>query len=71
MRQSTEHLYSEAREKVSHGIHEAEKKGEEAKAGWFSWLGWGKSKGEEVKKEGAEKVAEGAENVKQKAKQHS
>ncbi|KAF4599732.1 hypothetical protein EYR40_006831 [Pleurotus pulmonarius] len=70
-RQSTESLYNEAKEKVAADIHRAETKAEEAKAGWFSWLGWGKAKAAEGKKEGAEKVAEGAANVKEKAEKHT
>ncbi|THV06699.1 hypothetical protein K435DRAFT_773049 [Dendrothele bispora CBS 962.96] len=59
-RDSTENLYTEARAS-------AEKKEEQAKAGWFSWLGWGKSKAEETKQAGAEKVSEAAGDVKSKA----
>lgn len=47
-RQSTEHLYNEARSTVT---GKAEEKKDEAKAGWFSWLGWGKSKSADAEKE--------------------
>ena len=50
-RRSSENLYNDARTAVSGSK-------EEAKAGWFSWLGWGKSKKEEAKGE--------AKNVKDK-----
>ena len=49
----------------------AEKKGEQAKEGWFSWLGWGKSKAEDAKKDAAEKVAESADDVKKRAEKHT
>ncbi|KAJ7718025.1 hypothetical protein DFH07DRAFT_973420 [Mycena maculata] len=48
-RSSTESLYRDARET-------AEEKKDEAKAGWFSWLGWGKA-------EGKEKFAEAKETL--------
>jgi hypothetical protein len=50
----------------------AEETKEEAKQGWFSWLGWGKSKAEqaawekdELKRDAASKVAGGAEDVRE------
>lgn len=63
-RSSTEHLYDEARAK-------AEAKTEEVKDGWFSWLGWGKSKVDQGKKEGAQKVADAAGSVKKEAEKHT
>lgn len=55
--------YDEAR----HAVNVAEQKGHEAKQGWFAWLGWGKDKAEDAKKEGAEKVAEASGDVKKAA----
>jgi len=52
-------------------LHEAEKKTDEAKAGWFSWLGFGKTKARESKEAAANKVAKGAEDVKKSAEKHS
>ncbi|KAE9408617.1 hypothetical protein BT96DRAFT_665469 [Gymnopus androsaceus JB14] len=63
-RDSTENLYNEAR-------GAAGEKKEEAKAGWFSWLGWGKSNAEDVKKSGAQKVANAAGDVQDKANKHA
>ncbi|KAF5345318.1 hypothetical protein D9758_008487 [Tetrapyrgos nigripes] len=60
---STENLYNEARSSVEH-------KEEQAKVGWFSWLGWGRSKAEDAKSAGAEKVSETAGDVKSKADKH-
>lgn len=47
-----------------------EKELEEAKAAGSSWFGWGSSKADGARKEGAEKVREGAESVKQKVDKH-
>lgn len=73
-RDSTENLYKEARTATDRKIDETrsniEKKGEEAKSGWFSWLGWGKSKAEETKQDVAGKVADSAEDVKKQAEKH-
>ncbi|KAK0484389.1 hypothetical protein EDD18DRAFT_1197232 [Armillaria luteobubalina] len=59
-RGSTENLYNEARatgeKKYDEAKAAAEKKQKEAKAGWGSWLGWGRSKSEEVKKEAKDAV---------------
>jgi len=74
-RDSTENLYNEAKAKSQAQYEatkaEAQKKEEQAKAGWFSWLGWGKGKAEDVKKEGAEKVSEAAGEVKSRADKHT
>jgi len=85
-RDSTESLYRDARSaterKADEARYAAESKKEEAKAGWFSWLGWGRSKVDEgkgkteaeadrVKKEGAQKVADASESVKQRAEKHT
>jgi len=85
-RDSTESLYRDARSaterKADEARHAAESKKEEAKAGWFSWLGWGRSKVDEgkgkteaeadrVKREGAQKVADASESVKQRAEKHT
>ncbi|KAF8995480.1 hypothetical protein BDQ17DRAFT_1250692, partial [Cyathus striatus] len=47
-RDSTESLYNEARSnaerKAAELKAEADRKAHEAKQGWFSWLGWGKSR---------------------------
>ncbi|KAJ4483687.1 hypothetical protein J3R30DRAFT_1818208 [Lentinula aciculospora] len=68
---STENLYNEARASVDNKYGEAkgsvEEKKESAKAGWFSWLGWGKSTAEDAKKSSAEKVADVAGDVQAKA----
>lgn len=73
-RDSTENLYKEARatadRKTAEVRADAQKKGEEAKQGWLSWLGWGKSKAEEGKKETAGKVADTAEDVRSRAEKH-
>ncbi|KAJ3787280.1 hypothetical protein GGU10DRAFT_349166 [Lentinula aff. detonsa] len=70
-RDSTENLYNEARVSVDKKYGEAksgvEEKKEQAQAGWFSWLGWGKSTAEDAKKSGAEKVADAAGDVQAKA----
>ncbi|KAK0461001.1 uncharacterized protein EV420DRAFT_171694 [Desarmillaria tabescens] len=54
-RGSTENLYNEARatgeKKYDEAKAAAENKKNEAKASWASWLGWGRSKSEEVKKD--------------------
>jgi hypothetical protein len=50
---------------------EAEKKKEEAKAGWFSWLGFGKSKAQDAKHEAATKIASGADDVKKSAEKRA
>jgi len=47
-RESTEDLYKEAKAIAERKTAEAENK---AKQGWFSWLGWGKSKIDDGKKE--------------------
>ena len=76
---STESLYRDARSaterKADEASYAAESKKEEAKTGWFSWLGWGRSKVDEgkgkteaeadrVEREGAQKVADASESVK-------
>ena len=48
-RETAEDAYKDGR------MH-AEKKSEQAKEGWFSWLRWGQSKTDEAKKELSEKV---------------
>lgn len=53
-----DHKATEARSNV-------EKKGEEVKAGWSNWLGWGKSKAEKGKRDAAGKAADTAEDVRQ------
>jgi len=74
-RQSTEDLYNDARGAVDRKAGEAragaEKRADQAKQGWLSWLGWGKSQVEEGKKEGAAKTAEAAEEVRRKAEKHT
>jgi hypothetical protein len=74
-RDSTENLYNEARSsadrKTSEARAEADRKAEQAKSGWFSWLGWGKSKAEEGKQDAAGKVAESAEDVRKRAEKHT
>jgi len=66
-RESTENLYQEARSSAEHKAHEAreaaEKKSAEAKQGWFSWLGWGRSKVDE----GKEKVASESDRLQREA----
>jgi hypothetical protein len=72
---STENLYQDARStidrKASETLSEAGKKGEAAKAGWFSWLGWGKSAAEKGNREAAAKVSETAEDVRKRADKHT
>ena len=74
MRASTENLYNDTRlaaeGKVDQGRSAVEKKAEQAKSGWLSWLGWGKSTAEEMKKDVSGKVAESAEDVKKQAEKH-
>ncbi|KAF9268761.1 hypothetical protein L218DRAFT_954204 [Marasmius fiardii PR-910] len=68
---STENLYNEAKARTQTQVDglkgDAQKKEEQAKAGWFSWLGWGRSKAEDGKREIACKVSDVAEDVKAKA----
>ena len=70
-RDSTANLYEEARSmadrKATEALSDAEKKGEEVKAGWSSWLGWGKSKTEKGKRDAAGNVADAADGVRQRA----
>lgn len=67
--------YNELRSSLSSDAaraqQEAEKKKEEAKAGWFSWLGFGKTKANDAKETAASKVASGAEDVKKSAEKHT
>jgi hypothetical protein len=42
----------------------AENKVNEVKAGWLSWLGFGKAKAEEAKRDAAEKAARAADEFK-------
>ena len=63
---STEHLYEKARSmtdrKATEALSDVEKKGEEVKASWSNWLGWGKSKAEQPgKRGGAGKLADTGE----------
>lgn len=55
-RGSTEDVYKEARtateQKAEHLRIEAGKEEEKIKRGWFSWLGWGRSKVEKGKGKG-------------------
>ena len=71
---STRSSIDHARESTTKQLHEAEKRIEEtkeaAKSSWWSWFGWGKAKGEEIKSgaaKSAEKVAadvkKGAEDI--------
>lgn len=85
-RDSTEQLYGEARSGADRQATElredAERKAEQAKQGWFSWLGWGKSKAqdakdtveskaEQEKRYAAQKVADGAEGARTRAEKHA
>ncbi|KAG6857764.1 hypothetical protein H0H87_004180 [Tephrocybe sp. NHM501043] len=74
-RNSTEDLYKEARSTAERQVGEVrsgvERKAEEARSGWFSWLGWGKSKTDEAKQDVAGKVAESAEDVRKRAEKHT
>lgn len=85
-RDSTEQLYGEARStadrKAAELREEAERKAEQAKEGWFSWLGWGKSKAQgaketienktdQEKRYAAQKVADGAESARTRAEKHA
>lgn len=58
VRDSTENLYHDARSSAEHGAQEvretAERKAAEAKQGWFSWLGWGRSKVDKHKRVASE-----------------
>ncbi|KAG5350494.1 hypothetical protein C0989_010801 [Termitomyces sp. Mn162] len=71
----TENLYKDTRSAAEGQVDQAQstidKKAKEAKSGWFSWLGWGKSTTEEVKKDVAGKVAESAEDVKKQAEKNA
>ena len=64
VRETTENLYKDARSstdrKVSELASEVERKGEEAKEGWFGWMRAGKKKV-------ADKAAESADEVKERA----
>jgi hypothetical protein len=70
---STENLYEKARSmtdrKATEVLSDVGKKGEEAKAGWSNWLGWGKSKAEEGKRGTARKVADVADGEQRADKQ--
>ena len=66
-RDSTEELYKEGRSMADRKVTEAAEKGEEVKASWSSWLGWGKSEAEKRKRDAARKVADTAEDVNQRA----
>ena len=44
-----------------------EDKARQAQSSWWSWLGWGKSKGEDAKEAAAGEAAKGAREVKEKA----
>jgi len=74
-RDSTENLFNQARStadrELSNAQSGAEKTGEEVKAGWLSWLGWGKSEAKKGKRDAAGKVAETAEDVRQRADKQS
>lgn len=62
---STEHLYDQARDTTEQRAREAraelDRAGRETKQGWFSWLGWGRSKVDE----GGERLKQGEKNVEQ------
>jgi len=74
-RYSTGSLYNDARSaterKAAEAREGAERKAKEVKAGWFSWLGQGKStvesgahdEADQLKREAAQKVANSAESV--------
>jgi len=66
-RGSTENLYEEARSMTDRKAADVEKKGREVKAGWSTWLGWGKSTAEEGKRDAVGKAADGADGVAQRA----
>jgi hypothetical protein len=53
--------------KVARGEAAATEKKDQAKAGWFSWLGWGKAQAKEAKHDAAADVAQTAENVRNEA----
>jgi hypothetical protein len=57
--------------KATEAQSDVEKKGEEVKAGWSNWLGWGKSEAEKTKRDTAGKVANTAEDVRQRADKQS
>ena len=63
--------YDKAVDSTKRGIHDAEAYAENtveaAKSSWWNWFGWGKSKGEDAKREAAQKAAEGARIVKDNA----
>ena len=55
-------------EKTAEAAHAyAEEKGKDAKSSWWGWLGWGKSKAEDAKKNAAAVAAKGAQDVKESA----
>jgi F0F1-type ATP synthase membrane subunit b/b' len=73
-RDSTEALYREARDNAERKSAElradADRKAQEAKDGWFSWLGSGKNKveqGENAAKEGKDKLDTEAERLRKEA----
>ncbi|KAJ2931238.1 hypothetical protein H1R20_g5836, partial [Candolleomyces eurysporus] len=73
-RNSTEALYREARDNAEHKSAElradADRKAREAKQGWFSWLGFGKSKveeGENAAREAKDKLDTEAERLRKEA----
>lgn len=60
VRKTSEQKIEETKDAVTH-------RAEEAKDAGQGWFGWGQSKTDEAKREGAQKVAEGAEDVKKRA----
>ncbi len=62
---STEQLYDEARDKSKQRAREAradvDRAAHETKQGWFSWLGWGRSKVDE----GEERLKRGEKDLEQ------
>lgn len=62
-RRTSERKYEETKDAVA-------QRADEAKDVGHSWFGWGQSKTDETKQEGAQKVAESAEEIRKRAERH-
>lgn len=66
-KRSTQETYRDVRDnaerKAAELKHDAEKTGEQVKQGWFSWLGWGKSKASEAEAAVKEREAQAARDL--------
>jgi len=63
-RRTSEQKYEDTKDAVA-------QRADEARVTGNSWFGWGQSKTDEAKREGAQKAAEGAEEVRKRAERHA